>query len=519
MIARRNLETWGVILGSLVAGAAYTWFAGEDINWDWRNYHEYSAFALLNGRFSEDVAPAGIQTFLNPLAYLPAYLLRHMVGAPFWGMLLGALHGLNLALIYWLSRTVLSKAAHGWTLAASVGIAAFGPMTLSEVGTSFIDILTAMPVVAGLGFILSARPEQRSHYIIAGLLIGGAVGLKLTNATFLIGAAASLIYAARPLTAVSYFTLGGAIGVIATGGAWDWMLWQQFGNPVFPFYNSIFRSPEAPLYAMADLRFLPRSLWEVFAYPFYWVIGDHRSSEEPFRDPRFAGLFILFAANVIAGLRYRMRVFTRRDKQFLLFFFVAYGMWLLTFSIHRYAVALELLTAPMIVLLLARLLRALQRKSSHAERLAWSNVAAVSAAIAIACWSQPADWMRRPWSDPYHPLVPQALLKPATFLLIEKPVGYVVPMLAPGSRAYQLADILLPIVPGGTFDSRIRAGLANSLPGGVWAIHLRGSPPRRNLLDDYGVAFDSARSCEIIPGANEVDVEACPLIAAGLAAR
>jgi hypothetical protein len=519
MIARKNLETWGVILGSLAAGAAYTWFAGEDINWDWRNYHEYSAFALLNGRFSEDVAPAGFQTFLNPLAYLPAYLLRHTVGAPFWGVLLGALHGLNLALIYWLSRTVLSKATSGWALAASVGIAAFGPMTLSEVGTSFIDILTAMPVIAGLGFILSARPEQRLHYVIAGLLIGGAVGLKLTNTAFFIGAVASLIFAARPLAAISYFTLGSAIGAIATGGAWDWMLWQQFGSPVFPYYNTIFRSPEAPLEAFADFRFMPRSLWEAFAYPFYWAIGDHRSSEGPFRDPRFAILFVLLAANAIASLLYRIRVFTRRDGQFLLFFLVAYGAWLLTFSIHRYAVALELLAAPMIVLLLARLLRALQHKSSRVQRLAWSNVAVVSAALAIACWSQPADWSRRPWSDPYHPLVPQALLKPATFLLIEKPVGYVVPMLAPGSRAYQLADILLPIIPGRSLDRRIRSGLANPLPGGVWALHLRGSPPQRNLLDDYGVEFDSARPCETIPGANEVDVEACPLIATNLATR
>jgi hypothetical protein len=84
MIARRGFETWLVILGSLLAGAVYTWFAGEDINWDWRNYHEYGAFALIHGRFHEDVAPAGIHTFLNPLAYLPAYLLRHHVGAPFW---------------------------------------------------------------------------------------------------------------------------------------------------------------------------------------------------------------------------------------------------------------------------------------------------------------------------------------------------------------------------------------------------------------------------------------------------
>jgi hypothetical protein len=157
MMARRRFEPWAVILGSLLAGAAYAWFAGEDTSWDWQNYHEYSAFALINGRFNEDVAPAGIQTFLNPVAYVPAYLLRHYVSAPFWGMILGSIHGLNLALIYWFSRSVLGSAASAWTLAGSVIIAAFGPMTLSEVGTSFADILTALPVIGGLGLILSAK--------------------------------------------------------------------------------------------------------------------------------------------------------------------------------------------------------------------------------------------------------------------------------------------------------------------------------------------------------------------------
>src|ERR1700737_3520657 len=217
MIARRSFEsrrfaTWTVIAASLLAGVAYAWFAGEDINWDLRNYHEYNAFALSNGRFDQDVAPAGIQTFLNPLAYLPAYLLRHHVGAPFWGMMLGSIHGLNLALIYWFSRLVLSGAASGSTLAAALVIAAFGPMTLSEVGTSFADILTALPVIAGLGLILSANAPHRTRYLIAGMLIGGAVGLKLTNMIFFLGAGASLLFAARPLMALSYFAIGGAIG-------------------------------------------------------------------------------------------------------------------------------------------------------------------------------------------------------------------------------------------------------------------------------------------------------------------
>ena len=81
-------------------------------------------------------------------------------------------------------------------------------------------------------------------------------------------------------------------------------MWQetQFGNPLFPFYNTVFRSPEAPIETMADLRFLPHSLWDAAAYPFYWLVGNHRSSDGPFRDPRFAILVLLFAAHAGAGL-------------------------------------------------------------------------------------------------------------------------------------------------------------------------------------------------------------------------
>jgi hypothetical protein len=92
-------------------------------------------------------------------------------------------------------------------------------------------------------------------------------------------------------------------------------------------------------------------------------------------------------------------------------------------------------------------------------------------------------------------------------------MGYVVPLLPTASRAYQLSDILLPIAPGGLLDSRIRWGLAHPLPGGVWSLRLLDDePPRTDLLDAYGLRRDASRTCERIPGANGVDIEACPLV-------
>ena len=151
-----------IALGSLLAGAIYTWFAGEDVNWDWQNYHEYNVWALINGRYAVDALPAGFQTYFNPTVYFPVYYLRHLLPLPYGLMILGAVHGLNLLLIYVLSRVLLREAATAWAIGSSILIAAVGPMTLSEVGTSFSDILTALPILAGCVLILSAAIASRT---------------------------------------------------------------------------------------------------------------------------------------------------------------------------------------------------------------------------------------------------------------------------------------------------------------------------------------------------------------------
>jgi hypothetical protein len=512
MVARRHFGSPAiVIVASLLAGALYAWFSGEDINWDWQNYHEYGAFALLNGRFDVDVVPGGFQSFLNPLVYVPAYLLRHGVGAPFWGILIGAIHGLNLALVWWISRLLLGASASAWAVLASVVIAAFGPMTLSEVGTSFSDIVTALPVIACLGLILSVGERYAARLVVAGLLMGAAVGLKLTNATFLIGAVIALVVVDRPFPKIGAFAVGSAAGGFATGGAWAWKLWQQFGSPVFPYFNTIFRSPEAPIEPITDVRFMPDGLLDALAYPFYWLIGDHRSSEFAFRDPRFAVAIVLLAMTIGAGFWRNAAVFRQRDKQFLLFFVVSYGLWLHMFAIHRYAIALELMAAPLIVLLVSRFIETLRGP----ERSRTSLVPAacvVIVALAIVIWTRPADWLRRPWSDPYQPQLTGALLTPATYMLLEKPTGYVVPLLPLASRAYQLSDIVLPIAPGGVLDRRIRWGLAHPLPGGVRALFFVGTPPRNDLLAAYDLELDGSRNCERIPAADHREISACPLV-------
>jgi len=521
--ARNHLAALPVIAASALAGAIYAYVAGEDINWDWQNYHEYAGFALVHGRFDVDVAPGGFQSFLNPLIYLLPFGMRHGLGAPWWGITLGALHGLNLALVWWVSRVLLGRASDAVTLSAAVIIAALSPMALSEVGTSFADILTAIPILAGLAMMFGKDDDRGRQFVLAGFLIGAATGLKLTNATFLVGAGVSLLLVARPLRAILGFGAGSALALIVTAGPWALKMARDYGSPLYPFYNTIFRSPEAPLVSIADTRFMPSGLLDALTYPFYWVIGQHPSSEWPFRDPRFAVIIVLLIALVVTGRWQRREVLPLRDRRLIIFFSASYIMWMLAFSIQRYLIPLELLSAPLIVLLLIRLMdvwrEPLVRLGPPTRR---AQAVIMIAALAIALASQPSDWLRRPWSEPYRPQLAQALHEPATFLLLQKPLGYVTSFLPPGSRVYQLSELVVPIVPGGVLDRRVRNGLAEPLPGGVWALYFADSPadnpPQLEMLADYDLRIDDSRACERIPGADGTDITACPVISASSAA-
>ena len=351
----KALAPIAIVVCSMLAGALYTFAMGEDVNWDWQNYHEYNVWAVLNGRYGVDAVPPGFQTYFNPIVYFPVYYLRHYLPSPYGLMIIGAIHGLNLALICLFARVVLRQAATVATIAAAVAIAASGPMTLSEVGTSFSDVLLALPVIGGFLLILAADRQPAVRYLLAGLLIGATVGLKLTNVVYAIGAAAAVLAAARPLRASVLLGLGGIVGAALTGGEWCLIAWRDTGNPIFPLFNAVFQSGEVASVNLMDAQFMPHSVSHALAYPFYWLMGDHRGAEHPFRDARFAVVAVLFVLGLLVRMTRGSAILTRRDVQLVVLFAVSYLAWLGLFSIQRYAVVLELLCGPIIVLLLARL--------------------------------------------------------------------------------------------------------------------------------------------------------------------
>lgn len=522
-VAGQSRQTWAgelrakalvpiaIVVCSMLAGAFYTLAMGEDVNWDWQNYHEYNVWAVLNGRYGLDAVPPGFQTYFNPIVYFPVYYLRHVLPSPHGLMIIGAIHGLNLALICLFARLLLRQAATIVAVAAAVIIAASGPMTLSEVGTSFSDVLLALPVVGGFLLILTADREAEARHLLAGFLIGAAVGLKLTNVVYAAGAAAAVLAAERPFKALILLGLGGMVGAAFTGGEWCLITWRDTGNPIFPLFNAVFQSGEVAAINLMDAQFMPHGVIDALAYPFYWLTGDHRGSEHPFRDARFAVVTVLLVLIALARMTRNSAVLTRRDVQMVVLFVVSYLAWLGLFAIQRYAVVLELLCGPLIALLLARLAASATLTEPRTPSASLGALM-MTVAAATALWSQPADWWHRSWADTYRPKIADQLRLPATYLILGKPLAYIAPQLPPQSRFYLLADIGVPITAGGLFDRRIRAGLNDPLPGGVRELHMRGEPVRTALLDRYALAIDRSKGCVEIEGARPGTVlESCAL--------
>lgn len=376
-------------LGAPLAAGALALALGADFNYDLRHYHFYNGYALVHGRFDDDFAPAGVQSFFNPLLDGLYYLgIRHLP-ARLFGFLLGAAHGLNVVLVHAIARRALAgdPRARGLALLAAVA-AGLGSSMLSLLGTTTGDTLVSLPAL--LAVLLALRGEGRSG-LGAGLAAGAAAGLKLT----MLAPAAALTLALgvthpRKGAMLTRFAVGGIVGFLATGGWWCGRLLERFANPVFPFLNGIFRSPFFRLENTIDARFRARAWWEALSLPLDMTMGWTSGLQEiRFREPRFLLVVVAALLWVVARVWKASAVRPARvgvDARLLLtFWFVLYMLWAYGLHYYRYAAVLELL-APVVLLVLLR-------------ATPWGRTPLIVAFLLVALLgSRPVSWGRQAWS-------------------------------------------------------------------------------------------------------------------------
>jgi hypothetical protein len=134
-------------------------------------------------------------------------------------------------------------------------------------------------------------------------------------------------------------------------------MWRTFGNPLFPQFNTIFKSPLAQQVSVIDAFHLPHDAMEALFWPFVFTAHFTRVSELVFRQaivPVLYALALVFVARWLfdkASGRAPAAGLSARARFLLLFALVGYLAWMKLFSIYRYLIPIEML-APLLVWIL-----------------------------------------------------------------------------------------------------------------------------------------------------------------------
>lgn len=472
---------------------------GPDASWDLRNYHLYVAHAALSGTLWTDIAPAQLQSFYNPAEDIPFYLLHRALNAhpALLDFLLAVPHTVAVWLVLLVAGhlTRLVSAPHRSTrrngrdllpssLAATI-LGATGAAALPTLGTGMSDMPASCLVLASLRLVLiGSRPG------LAGTVAGAAVGLKLTNAPYAIGLAAASLLTRRRST--PRFLLAGAAGVLLTAGPWWWCLWRHTGNPLFPYFNELFRSPWAPPKAMTDTRFLPGNLWQAALFPALWAFqASTASAELPVRDPRLLlGLIACLALALIGAIRRSKS--EAPERGLLAFWLVAFAAWEARFGILRYAAVLELLSGIPIALLLVRI-RQWGSRGEAAPPVAIALPLALLTACLMAFTVYP-HWGRAPPGPLAADVRPPFRAGDLVLLLDPAPMAYVAAFSPPGVRFAGVNNNLIRPGGGTALDHAVVRAILQE-PGPLWGIESprdeRGEADR--ALGFYGL--ERSRPC------------------------
>jgi hypothetical protein len=416
-----------VAIGTLLVCAVRR---GQDANWDQLGYHLGIPFLLLHGTFWDSLEPSGVTTYLNPVVLLPQYITIRVLPPLAVAITLGVAQAMAFVVA---ARICLRIAGPDPDGAGYVGaflgfvLCLASPMALSEAGTTYVDLVTAIPVLLGYLLLLTRDDvaAPRHACLAAGLLLGLAAGLKLTNMTFVVGAPAFFLAGPtaprRRVVGLIQLMLGAGIGFMAIAGWWHLLLWRRFHNPIFPYANSVFHSPDLAAESIRDTRWPPKSPWAIVRDPLYWLFGGSPApglmspaSETDPGDARFA-LVLAAAPAALAIARFRrprgVALLVRPETGLLLACTIDYVTWLYVFSIHRYLLPVEIMCGAVLLVL-----------TDWAATGRWRTRLLLVLVAVTLVRVHVASWPRLPWRDHWRGIASAPLVlqdRPLIFLTFQ----------------------------------------------------------------------------------------------------
>lgn len=505
MTANRLTAREYAFLGlGLLFWAGFVIVLGKDTSWDFRNYHWYAPYALLNHRMGIDVAVAHQASYYNPYLDVPFYWLATHTRAWIALGVLGAAQGANMIPLYLMARSALRVNAPASDIKLMAGtlsvLGVVGALTMTEFGTTYYDNVMSVFVLTGLAILVCKRDALRDGPLakaggiaaLAGLCTGMAMGLKLPEMPFCVGFAAALLALGGSWKQQVVRLIGGGIGGVAGflifSGPWMLHMYELTGNPLFPYFNEYWKSPLALPAPYRDLRFVPTHFWRQILFPILFTIDWHVADDLGFQDIRVMLCYLLVIA---AGLVWILKRESRDpllDKRvtatLFLFSAVAYIQWIRTFAIYRYIILFEMLT-PLLLIGAVGLMPV-------SRRARYLVLAGLAAACLLAARS---DFLERaPVEDPYVQVALPPIPRPDRTIVVmtgDAPMGFIATTLPKQIPVLRIDGWMVQPRDGTLITRRMKAQVDAHLKAGgdVYLIADAGDMGRaRTALADYGLA-------------------------------
>lgn len=222
----------------------YLWASAPTIRWDALTYHVAApAVYIEQGRMVE--IPEGVQTYYVHYAEMLFTLGLLLADQPLpgWLHLVAGIGAASLTGL--LGSRIVNKRVGG----AAALLFFTLPLVNYEIGTAYIDGFTTLFVTAMLFAGFNWWKSKADRWLcLSGVFAGIAVGIKLNAipfvAVYVLLIAFLIFRQTRSWISLIRPLLITGIPIVALWAPWlirD-ALWT--GNPVFPYYNAIFKSPE-----------------------------------------------------------------------------------------------------------------------------------------------------------------------------------------------------------------------------------------------------------------------------------
>lgn len=350
----------------LLAGGFLSAHLKYELLYDFLQYHYYNGFAFWNGRLNVDIAPASVPTYYNPLLDAAAYFFfQKFRNAPsVYYFIQGLPFGLMMfiffetLLLFFDIKTLKGKIC----IAAALAVAATGFTVWFQIGTTTNEIPVSVLVMGAVYLLLKDNPGKKTFFL-SGLMLGAAAGLKLTAAMYCISSGITLLLMFRqlksPVRSIGLFMAGGLAGFLLTNGFWMIVLWREFQNPFFPFWNAVFKSPyylDSNYIDKLHLSGMTPVVW--LFLPFYLILHPYYTNVAvmaDLSDIRFAAAFIIGILFCLGFLRKEKPALSPRMKMFSLWLFVSYVVWIAVSANLRFTIPIETGFAVIITAALAHL--------------------------------------------------------------------------------------------------------------------------------------------------------------------